>query len=170
MENCRCMNGSGEKNCGMAKQDCQQCRTQGCDRMRPAASAANGSGRSQMQGCERARSAVEAAMEDSGHRGKQNCGNMAWNRSGDMFRGVMAGYAVPERECHKRDAMADCACAVPEGDCHKRDAMERLGASFPVVMAYVPWQQWGKLYSADCGLMEGTVFEDLNQIFCGVRC
>ena len=37
-------------------------------------------------------------------------------------------------------------------------------------MAYVPWQQWGELYDADCGLMQGTIFKDLNQIFCGVRC
>ncbi|MDE5777456.1 MAG: spore coat associated protein CotJA [Lachnospiraceae bacterium] len=48
--------------------------------------------------------------------------------------------------------------------------MDQLGCRFPVVMSYVPWQQWGELYEQDCALMQGTVFKDLNKIFCGVRC
>ncbi|MDE6432883.1 MAG: spore coat associated protein CotJA [Lachnospiraceae bacterium] len=48
--------------------------------------------------------------------------------------------------------------------------MDKLGSRFPTVMAYVPWQQWGELYDADCGLMQGTMFKELNLIFCGVRC
>ncbi|MCR5702509.1 MAG: spore coat associated protein CotJA [Lachnospiraceae bacterium] len=40
----------------------------------------------------------------------------------------------------------------------------------PPVMAYVPWQQWGDLYEPDCGIKQGTIFKDLNYIFCGTRC
>ena len=69
-----------------------------------------------------------------------------------------------------RGMEVECVCKVSKKDCHKEDPMERLGDYFPVVMAYVPWQQWGDLYDADCGLMEGTIFKDLNKIFCGVRC
>lgn len=54
--------------------------------------------------------------------------------------------------------------------CHRQDAMEQLGEQFPPVMCYVPWQQWGDLYEPDCALCEGTLFKDLNLIFCGVRC
>ncbi len=155
MDNCRCMNVSGERGCGgMMNQGCRQYRTQNCDRARSAAETAAGCRQPQMQGCEKGRSMADAVMEGAGCPGRQGGVMMARNMAGDMPGG----------------GMADCACAVPDRDCHKRDAMEKLGASFPVVMAYVPWQQWGKLYSADCGLMEGTVFEDLNQIFCGVRC
>ena len=54
--------------------------------------------------------------------------------------------------------------------CHMNDPMERLGDAFPPVMAYVPWQQWGDLYEPEYGLKEGTIFKDLNYIFCGTRC
>nr|WP_279284658.1 MULTISPECIES: spore coat associated protein CotJA [unclassified Coprococcus] len=36
-------------------------------------------------------------------------------------------------------------------------------------MAYIPEQLFENLYDAKCGLMEGTMFKDLNLIFCGVR-
>ncbi|MDE7367203.1 MAG: spore coat associated protein CotJA [Lachnospiraceae bacterium] len=41
--------------------------------------------------------------------------------------------------------------------------------NFPIGMAYVPWQIWGNLYPPEQGLREGTIFQDLNQIFCGKR-
>lgn len=64
-----------------------------------------------------------------------------------------------------------CVCqAAPKKNCNNNDPMQKLGNSFPTVMAYVPWQQWGELYDADCGLMQGTIFKELNLIFCGVRC
>ena len=76
--------------------------------------------------------------------------------------------------CHdreKRNVEVECVCQVKcKKDCHRHDDMEKLGCEFPVVMAYVPWQQWGDLYEADCGLMQGTIFKDLNFIFCGERC
>ena len=69
-----------------------------------------------------------------------------------------------------RSMEMNCVCTVSERDCHKIDKMEGLGRQFPLVMAYVPWQQWGDLYEADQALKEGTIFKDLNKIFCGVRC
>lgn len=56
-----------------------------------------------------------------------------------------------------------------EKNCHTKDPMAQLGCYFPTVMAYVPWQQWGDLYDPDCALREGTLFKELNLIFCGVR-
>ena len=40
----------------------------------------------------------------------------------------------------------------------------------PLAMAYVPWQQWGEMYDTECALKQGTIFKDLNYVFCGVRC
>lgn len=39
----------------------------------------------------------------------------------------------------------------------------------PVGIAYVPMQTFGELYEACKGLKEGTMFPELNLIFCGVR-
>ena len=39
----------------------------------------------------------------------------------------------------------------------------------PVGMAYIPEQAFENIYDSKCGLMEGTMFKDLNLIFCGVR-
>lgn len=72
---------------------------------------------------------------------------------------------------HNRNVEVECVCQVKcEKDCHRHDEMEHLGCEFPVVMSYVPWQQWGDMYEAECGLMQGTIFKDLNFIFCGERC
>jgi hypothetical protein len=42
-------------------------------------------------------------------------------------------------------------------------------SEFPIGMGYVPMQTWGNLYSLEQGLHEGTIFMELNQIFCGKR-
>ncbi len=41
--------------------------------------------------------------------------------------------------------------------------------SFPLAMAYVPWQQWNNTYDLDRALMVGTIFPELDKPFCGVR-
>lgn len=70
-----------------------------------------------------------------------------------------------------RSMEVECICkASPKKNCHQNDPMTQLGNQFPPVMAYVPWQQWGEMYEAEYGLMQGTIFKDLNLIFCGVRC
>lgn len=72
---------------------------------------------------------------------------------------------------HKHGECEECTCQTNViTDCHRHDEMEQLGCEFPVVMAYVPWQQWGEMYEAECGLMQGTIFKDLNYVFCGERC
>lgn len=50
-----------------------------------------------------------------------------------------------------------------------RDRFKDDYDSFAVGMSYVPWQTWGELYPPEKGLCEGTIFMDLNQIFCGKR-
>lgn len=40
---------------------------------------------------------------------------------------------------------------------------------FPIGMGYVPMQTWGDIYPLEQGLCEGTIFMELNQIFCGKR-
>lgn len=96
-----------------------------------------------------------------------NCANMNSVRSCDM------SYERRQQNVANRrnNTEVECVCqVVSENDCHRHDEMETLGCRFPVVMAYVPWQQWGDLYDGECGLMQGTIFQDLNYIFCGERC
>ncbi len=40
---------------------------------------------------------------------------------------------------------------------------------FPIGMGYVPMQTWGNLYPLEQGFCEGTIFMELNDIFCGKR-
>ena len=42
---------------------------------------------------------------------------------------------------------------------------------FPVAMAYVPWQRFGRLYDdLEQAYKYGTVFPELNKPFTGRRC
>lgn len=50
-----------------------------------------------------------------------------------------------------------------------RDRFNPAFDDFPIGMSYVPWQTWKNLYPPEKGLCEGTIFMDLNQIFCGKR-
>lgn len=49
------------------------------------------------------------------------------------------------------------------------DRFKNNQETFPIGMAYVPWQTWGDLYPPEKGLCEGTIFMELNQVFCGKR-
>lgn len=40
---------------------------------------------------------------------------------------------------------------------------------YQVAMAYVPWQYWTRLYDLERGFCEGTIFQELNKPFLGVR-
>ena len=40
-----------------------------------------------------------------------------------------------------------------------------LEQQFPVAMAYVPWQQWQTTYPPERGLIQGTIFPDLDLKF-----
>ncbi|MCM1498835.1 MAG: spore coat associated protein CotJA [Clostridium sp.] len=98
----------------------------------------------------------------------QNCNQC----SAPPNRGRQPGMDCRGRqENNSRGVEMECVCRVTEKqNCFQNDPMDRLGDQFPPVMAYVPWQQWGELYDADCALMQGTLFKELNLIFCGVRC
>lgn len=54
---------------------------------------------------------------------------------------------------------------------YNRQMQPRIPAASPFVLgiAYIPSQEFENLYDAKCGLMEGTMFKDLNLVFCGVR-
>lgn len=41
--------------------------------------------------------------------------------------------------------------------------------SFPIAMAYVPWQKWQNIYEPHEALKAGTLFRDLDLRFYGVR-
>lgn len=45
-----------------------------------------------------------------------------------------------------------------------------LEQQFPVAMAYVPWQQWQNTYAPERGLVQGTIFPDLDLQFNYGRC
>lgn len=42
-------------------------------------------------------------------------------------------------------------------------------ASFPIAMAYVPWQSLYRLYDFREGFSRGTIFPELDKPFCGRR-
>lgn len=39
----------------------------------------------------------------------------------------------------------------------------------PVAMAFVPWQEWRKIYREEQGFRRGTIFEELDKPFQGIR-
>ncbi len=78
--------------------------------------------------------------------------SMAANRSSDRNYGSSV-----------RDTGCSCADDMNEQHTHNRFDKE------PLAMAYVPWQHFGELYPPCKALHEGTIFPELNQIFCGVR-
>ena len=43
-------------------------------------------------------------------------------------------------------------------------------SNYPVGMAYVPMQRWGKTYDLDAGFSRGTIFPDLDLPFLAGRC
>ena len=45
-----------------------------------------------------------------------------------------------------------------------------LEQQYPVAMAYVPWQQWQTTYAPERGLVQGTIFPDLDLQFNYGRC
>lgn len=40
-------------------------------------------------------------------------------------------------------------------------------ADLPIAMAYVPWQNWQKIYDLDYGYHQGTIFKELDKPFMG---
>ena len=73
--------------------------------------------------------------------------------------------AMPYGACYSRNpasvpAMDRCTVQVPETTPSCKDDMV-------LAMAYVPWQEWKNLYSAEKAFCKGTIFEDLDKPFSG---
>ena len=47
--------------------------------------------------------------------------------------------------------------------CDRDDALEVM----PLAMAYVPWQNWRKIYEPEKAFCRGTIFEELDKPFHG---
>ena len=45
-----------------------------------------------------------------------------------------------------------------------------LEQEYPPAMAYVPWQQWQNTYAPERGLVQGTIFPELDLKFSYGRC
>ena len=75
------------------------------------------------------------------------------NRSNQYFTG---------RDVRQNNLRSDCS--MPG-----RNEMETNIDSFPVAMAYVPWQKWQNIYEPHEALAAGTLFKDLDLRFYGVR-
>lgn len=77
--------------------------------------------------------------------------------------------------CHQAESMRDgyyqkTRYAGEVFDCPENANDEVRG--MPIAMAYVPWQQWGDVYTAECALAHGTVFPELVKpwwICCGQK-
>ena len=59
-------------------------------------------------------------------------------------------------ECNRREEKKSCGC-------HREDSLSGL----PLAMAYVPWQEWRKIYDVCEGFHRGTIFEELDLPFRG---
>ena len=74
--------------------------------------------------------------------------------------------------CHvggSRTMPASVSPSTPSRSCcniHEHDKLSGL----PIAMAYVPWQQWQTTYAPERGLVQGTIFPDLDLQFNYGRC
>ena len=48
----------------------------------------------------------------------------------------------------------------------KSNRISSLPAEMPIGMAYVPYQQWDTVYTAEEGFPKGTIFPQLHKPFC----
>lgn len=84
---------------------------------------------------------------------------------------------MPNYCYNSQDYMRRCGGRNPmPGNCPDRRAQEgsdRRGCAkdplggLAIAMAYVPWQEWRKIYEARQGFCCGTIFEELNKPFQG---
>ncbi len=84
---------------------------------------------------------------------------------------IMSGMDCGCKKEEKKEA--DCGCAVESmyremkktEMCYEEDMPGKA-----LAMAYVPWQNWRKLYEVCEGFSTGTIFKELNLEFYGRRC
>ncbi len=83
-----------------------------------------------------------------------------------------ASCSQPSMPC----AQPAVPCAQPAAPCARPADMpvccdgkyDEL-SGMPLAMAYVPWQEWQNIYEAEKGFHCGTIFEELNMPFNGIR-
>jgi len=84
-------------------------------------------------------------------------------RSNDyMRRSQCHRPATPAPTRIEREYTACCEEDHPTHTC-SHDSLNNL----PIAMAYVPWQEWKKIYAAEKALCRGTIFEELDKPFLG---
>ena len=62
---------------------------------------------------------------------------------------------------------------TPAGNCSQPMPQRKDCEDMVVAMAYVPWQQWGNVYTVEEAYSKGTLFPDLDKPFLaggGYRC
>ena len=68
-------------------------------------------------------------------------------------------YMCPVEEKPRRRERMEYAIRNEVFDCPQTTNDPLSG--MPIGMAYVPWQQWGDVFTAECALDYGTIFPDL---------
>lgn len=84
-------------------------------------------------------------------------------RSNDYMRRNQCQRAVPAEVSNSRHEHTVCVEEHSSDHCIY-DTLKGL----PVAMAYVPWQFWKTLHSAEKALHRGTIFEELDKPFMGM--
>lgn len=109
---------------------------------------------------------------NKGYGWNKGCG---CNKGCDYKKGYAYKKAVDSSEEEKlsrreyNSNYSDAAYVAEAHDCEHLENDEI--ACMPIAMAYVPWQQWGEVFTGECGLEHGTIFPELVKDFwvsCGL--
>ncbi len=112
------------------------------------------SNRNMSSGCNQGRQSIN----QMGNRGRQM--NMQMNRQ--MGRQMDMQMNTQTAGCPRITVMpVEEACDCGDSNSHMRHMSVGIG--------YVPMQEWGELYDMEAAHCQGTIFPDLNLIFCGSR-
>lgn len=93
--------------------------------------------------------------------------NYRYNSSDYMRRNGCARQTMPtQTSCPQSERSS---CSQPERPaCHDHSCEHDMLSEMPLAMAYVPWQKWRRLYEAEKGFQQGTIFEELDKPFRGM--
>ncbi|MBS6954475.1 MAG: spore coat associated protein CotJA [Enterocloster asparagiformis] len=90
----------------------------------------------------------------------------------DNMSDVMPDYnfmPAPAQAPAPAPTQAPAPAAAPAPLC-PNTSVGPLEQQYPTAMAYVPWQQWQTTYPLEQGLMQGTIFPELDLQFNYGRC
>lgn len=86
-------------------------------------------------------------------------------RTNDYMRRNQCSRPMP---LNMPSAKVDSECSMCTETHTDNYCTHDLLSGMPIAMAYVPWQEWRNLYSAEKALCRGTIFEELDKPFCGI--